>query len=106
MSLNAKASVVRPPVATSPAGTLIQELDIVLECGFDLAFLVVLDPGLPLIGDQPSSDEVVVVRIELKFAPPLSLEAIKEQGTLQNLRSEGTRASGHARCATIDTVSR
>jgi hypothetical protein len=59
-----------------------------------------------LIGDQPSSDKVVVVRIKLKFAPPLSLKAIEEQGTLQDFRPEGARAPGHARCATIDTVSR
>jgi hypothetical protein len=51
MSLSEKTSVVASPVAAGPAGTLIQELDVVLESRLDLALLVILDPGLPLIRD-------------------------------------------------------
>lgn len=51
MSLSNETGVVAPPVASGPAGTLIQELDVVLEGCLDLALLVILNPSLPLIGD-------------------------------------------------------
>ena len=96
MSLRAQAGVIGPPVAPSPTRTLVQELDIILQRGFELTFLVVLDPSLPLMGHEPAGDKVIVVRIELELGPSLSLKTVKEQGTLQDLGPEGARASGHA----------
>lgn len=93
MSLSDKAGVVASPVATGPAGTLIQELDVVLQGRLDLALLVILNPGLPLVGNQPPGHKVVIIGIELKLAPALSLEAMEEQGALKDFRSEGTGAS-------------
>ena len=85
---------------------MIEKLNIVLKCGFDFAFPIVLYPGLPLIRDQPPSDEVIIVSIELELAPAFSLKAIEEQGALQYLGPERTCASGHAGCATINVVGR
>lgn len=82
MPLSNKAGEVASPIATSPARTLIQELGIVLQGRLDLALPVVLDPGLPLVRDQPPSHKVVVVGMELEFTPALSLEAMEEQGVL------------------------
>lgn len=49
MSLSDETSVVATPVASGPTGTLVQELDVVLQSGLDFAFPVVLDPSLPLV---------------------------------------------------------
>ena len=49
MSLSDETSVVATPVASSPAGTLVQELDVVLKSCLNLAFPVVLDPSLPVV---------------------------------------------------------
>jgi hypothetical protein len=49
MSLRNETSVVATPVASSPTGTLVQELDVVLKSCLNLAFPVVLDPSLPVV---------------------------------------------------------
>lgn len=73
-----QTSVVASPVAASPPRTLVKELDVVFKCRLNLAFLVVLNPSLPLIGNQPSRDKIIVIGIELKLAPSFGLETIKE----------------------------
>lgn len=93
MLLGYQTSVVTSPIAASPTGTLVKELDVVLKRRLNLAFLVVLNPGLPLICNQPSRDKIIVIGIELELAPSFSFESIKKQGTLQNLRAKGTSTS-------------
>lgn len=78
MSLSDKAGEVASPIATGPARTLIQKLDIVLKGRLDLTLFVVLNPGFPLVRDQPPSHKVVIVGIELEFSPALSLETMEE----------------------------
>jgi len=106
MSLGHQAGIIAPPVTTSPSRTLIQELDIVLQGRLNLAFPVILNPCLPLVGDEPASNEIIIVSIELILTPAFSLEAFEKQGTLQNLGTERTGASGHARRSTINAVCR
>lgn len=104
MSFNEQTGVVTSPVATSPARTLIEKLDVVLKSGLDLALGVVLDPCFPSIRNQPPRDKVVIISVELVLTPSLSLEAIQEQGILQDFGAEGTGASGHAGGSTIDSM--
>ena len=85
MSLGEKTRIIASPIAASPSRTLVQELDIVLKCRLNLALLLVLDPSLPLIRDQPPRHKVIIIRIELEFPPAFSLEPFKEQRTLKNL---------------------
>lgn len=106
MPLHEQTRVVASPVATSPARTLIEELDVVLKSSLNLALRIVLDPGLPSFGNQPAGNKVVIVSIELILAPTLSFEAIQEQGALKNLRAERTGAAGHAGGPTIDSMCR
>jgi hypothetical protein len=96
MSFDDKAGPIAPPVTACPASTLIEKFVVTLQGGLDLAFGVVLNPGLPLVGDQPSRDKVIIVSIELVGEPTLSLETIHEQGALQDLGPECTGTSGHA----------
>lgn len=105
MSLGEEAGIVAPPVAARPPRALEQELGVVLERRLDLTLAVVLDPRLPPVRDQPAGDEVVVVRVQLELAPALRLEAVQEQGALQDLRSEGAGPARHARGAAINPVS-
>jgi hypothetical protein len=105
MSIRKQARIVGSNIATGPTRTLIQELDVIFERRFDFHLSVVLNPSLPVIGDKPTSNKIVVVRIQLEVTPHFSLEAFKKQGALQDLRPEGARASGHTRCSPINTVS-
>ena len=104
MSLRNETGVIASPVAASPSRTLIQELDVVLESRLNLALHVVLDPSLPSIGDQPTRNKVVIISVELEFAPTLRLESIQEQWALQDLGSEGTRTTRHAGGSTIESM--
>lgn len=96
MSLDDHTRVIASPIATSPTRALIEKFDVVLQRSLDLALRIVLDPCLPSVRHQPPSDKVIIVGVELVLTPSLSLEAIQEQGALENLGSEGTGASGHA----------
>ena len=75
VSLNECTGPVGSDIAACPSRTLIEKLDVVLQRGFDLTLLVVLDPSFPSIRDEPACDKVVVIRIELILPPPLRLES-------------------------------
>lgn len=104
MPLLDQAGPVASPVATRPAGALIQELGAVLQSCLNLAFALILDPSLPLVAHQPSRDKVVVVSIQDPLSPLLRLEAIEEVVALEDGRSVRSSAAGHARCAAIHVV--
>lgn len=104
VSLTDKTGPVAAPVAASPARALVEELGAVLQSGLKLALLLVLDPCLPLMADEPASDKVVVVGVEDVLAPLLGLEALKEVVAGQNLRSVGTSSARHAGCTAIEVV--
>lgn len=99
-----QASPVASPVASCPTRTLVEKLGAILESGFDLAFSLILDPGLPLLADEPSGDEVVVVGIEDPLSPLLILEARKELMAHQDFRPIGASASRHARSTAVNVV--
>lgn len=101
-----KTGPVAPPIASRPAGTLIQELEAVFERRLDLTFVFVLDPGLPLLGHKPSCHVVVVVRIQDVFAPFFVLEPAQKVVALENLGSVGTSAPRHARGPAVNIVGR
>lgn len=104
MSLSEEARVVTSPVATSPTGALIQELDVVLESGLDLALLVVLDPSLPLVRDKPPGNKIIIVSVELELSPALGLETVEEQRTLEDFGSKGTCPSRHTGSTAINPM--
>lgn len=104
MTLSHEAGPVAPPVAAGPARALVQELCAVLQGGLDLALLLVLDPGLPLVAYKPASDKVVVVGVENVRTPLLCLEALEEVVAGEDLGPISAGAAGHARGATVDVV--
>ncbi len=76
MSLSEQARVVASPITASPSGALIQEFDIILQGGLDLAFLVVLNPSLPPVRDEPPSNKIIIISVELILTPTLGFETI------------------------------
>ena len=98
------AGQIAAPVAAGPAGTLLEELDVVFEGGLDFGFRVVLDVGLPAMRDHPARDKVVVVGIEVVLAKPPFLvgEAVGEDGILQDLSAIGHGPARETGQATID----
>lgn len=85
ISLRSQAGPVAPPVASGPTRALVKELVAVLQSRLDFAFLVVLDPRLPLVTDQPSGNKVVVVGVQNPLPPFLVLESLEELVAGQDL---------------------
>lgn len=100
-----QAGPVASPIATRPAGALIQELGAILQSGFNLAFALILDPSLPLVAHQPSRDKVIVVSIQDPLSPLFSLEAFEEVMALEDFRSVRPSAARHAGSAAVHVVS-
>ena len=66
---------------------------------------MVLDLDLPPVGEQPSCDEIVIIRVEkMVTAPCLMRESICEIGILEDLRPIGHGSSRKTRQAAIDPV--
>lgn len=105
MPLLDQAGPVASPIATRPAGALIQEFGAILQSGFNLAFALILDPGLPLVAHQPSRDKVIVVSIQDPLSPLFGLEAVEEIMALEDFRSVRSSASRHAGGAAVHVVS-
>lgn len=78
MFFGKQTGIVAPPVASGPSGALIQELDIVFQGGLNLTFPVVLNPGCPFIRYQPPRNKIVIISVELKGTPTLSLEPVQK----------------------------
>ena len=64
---------------------------------------MVLHVSFPAMRDHPTSDKIVVVRVELILSPPPFLvgEGVGEALVLEDLGPIGHRASGHAWQAAI-----
>lgn len=97
---------VTPPITSRPPQTLLQKVRIILQRRLNLTLLVVLDPRLVLMRNQPPRHKVVVIRVQLVLPPPLRLEAVQEQRILQNLGAKGTCASRHTTRSTVHVVRR
>lgn len=78
VALGNQAGPVAPPVAASPARALVKEFVAVFQRGFDFALVLILDPGFPLVADQPTGDKIVVVSIQDPLSPFLILKSVKE----------------------------
>ncbi|EFE37102.1 uncharacterized protein ARB_04630 [Trichophyton benhamiae CBS 112371] len=89
---------VAAPVAAGPADALLEELRVVLERRLDLGLRVVLEVGLPAVGDHPAREEVVVVGVELVAAEPPLLVG-EAQGELAVLQDLGAVRNGPSRQA-------
>lgn len=101
-----EARVVASPIAASPPGALVEELHTRLQCGLDLALVVVLNPGLPLVTDKPARHKIVVVSVEGVVLPPLVFEALQEIRALENFCPISTGPPRHTRRASVQVVSR
>lgn len=104
VSLLDQTRPVAAPVTACPSGALVHKLHAVFQRRLDFAFLLVLDPGLPLVVDEPSGHEVVVVRVEYVLAPALTLETVEEVSARKNLGSVGASAARHARSSAVHVV--
>lgn len=104
IALLEKTGIVASPVASCPAGALVEKLHASLQGGLDLALGFVLNPGVPLVADEPSSHKVVIIGIEGVLLPSLVLEAVQECLALQNLGPVGASAAGHARSSSVHLV--
>lgn len=100
-----QTSPVTSPVASSPSQTLLQKHAIVFKCGLKLALLIILDPCLPLVRNEPAGDKVVIISIELILAPMLILESNLKSRFLKDDGAKGTSSSRHTRGATINSMS-
>lgn len=91
LTLDKQAREVASPVTSSPSQTLLQELGVVFESGLNLTVWMVLHVYLPIVIDQPSCDEIVVVGVELVLAkPPLLIgEAACESWIFDDLGAIG-----------------
>lgn len=105
VSLSNQTGPVASPVASSPAGALVQELRAIFQSRLDLALPLVLDPSLPLVADQPASYKVVVIRVQNPLSPLLVLKPVKKVMAGEDLRPIGASASRHARGAAVNVVS-
>lgn len=56
------------------------------------------------MADQPSGDEVVVISVQIVFAPALGLETLEEIVALQDTGAVGPRPARHARGAAVYVV--
>lgn len=77
----------------------------VLKSSLNLTFVVVLNPSLPLVANQPAGDKVVVVGIQDPLPPFLVSKPVKKIVALQNLRSVSASAARHAGCTAVHVVS-
>lgn len=93
MFLSEETRIITSPVTTCPTRTLIKKLGVILQSRLNLAFPIILNPGTPPIRNEPSSNEVVIVSIELILSPAFSLETFEEERTLQDLCTEETSTS-------------
>lgn len=68
--------------------------------------MILLDPNLPSLGEQPARDECVIACIEQITAPPVIMrKLIKECGVLQDRSPISGRASREALHPAIEVVS-
>lgn len=104
MPLLDQAGPVASPVAARPAGALVEELGAVLQRRLNLALALVLDPGLPLVADEPARDKVVVVSVQDPLPPLFRLEAVEEVMALEDVGAVGAGAARHARGAAVHVV--
>jgi hypothetical protein len=81
-----------------------KEKDVVLESSFYFIFFFVLDPSPLVVRGQPPCNKIVIISMKIEDPPAFSLEIMKEHVTLKDLRSEGARASGYTRSATIHAM--
>lgn len=86
----AQAGQIAPPVAAHPSQALAEVLLVVFQRRLHLALAVVLQLYLPVVREQPSRDEVVVVGIQEVVASPRFVgEAVGEVWILQDFRAVG-----------------
>lgn len=104
IALNEESGVVGSPITTGPSQTLSQELRVGLEGSLEHALLVILNVRLPVVIDQPPRDEVVIIGIEVEFAPFLVADAIKEERISEDAGTKSVGAAGHAGRSTIVEV--
>src|SRR5688572_29681246 len=93
VSLSDQASPIASPVTSCPTRALVQEFVAVLQSRLNLTLSLVLNPGLPLMADQPTGNKVVVVGIQDPLSPFLVLESLEKVVASKNIRAIGSSAS-------------
>lgn len=100
-----QARPVTSPIASRPSRALIEKLDPIFKGCLNLTLIFVLNPGLPLVTDQPTSHKIVVVGVEDPLPPFLVLETMEEIVTRKNLGPVGTGSTRHARSPAVHVMS-
>lgn len=105
-SLSTQAGKIAAPVASGPPQALLQELGIVFKSCLNLTVWMILHVNVPIMIDQPSCNEVVIVSVELVLTkPPLLIcEATCEGRVLDDFGSIRAGTSGEAWNASIDVT--
>lgn len=101
MALHKHARDVTSPIATYPAKTLAQILWAVFQSSLYFCLFVVLHFNFPAMRIHPSSDEVVVVGVQLAGAPFLVRESVSKVFRVEDCTAVGNGPTGKARQATI-----
>lgn len=103
MSLGEHAGQVASPITSRPSHALLQKLGVVFQRGLHLALGMILHVRLPAVRNYPSSDEIVVIRIQPVLAPTPCFvgEFIGEIIVSQNFGAVGGRTARHARYTTV-----
>lgn len=97
VSFNKHTGHITPPIATDPSQTLMQVFGTVFERGLHFSRFVILHRYLPVMGVQPSSNEIVVICIKLICAPSFVGEAkcegiiLKDTSTVRHRPARQTR---------------
>lgn len=105
VALFEETGIVASPVAACPSGALVEELHASLQSSLDLALILVLNPGFPLVAHKPSGHKVVIIGVQSVLLPSLVLKSVQECLALKNLGPVSTSAARHARGSSVHVVS-
>ena len=102
MALNKHASKIASPIASYPSKALTEILGAILQRRLYLCLLVVLHCNFPAMRVHPSSDKIVIIRIQLARAPLFVGETMRESFILQNAASIRNCSAGKAWQAAVN----
>jgi len=102
MLLHKHTGQIASPIASDPSEALAQIFRAVFERRLDFGLLVILHGDLVAMSIHPSSDEIVVVSIQLTGSPLLVCEPVSEFFRLQDITAICDGSTGETGEAAID----
>ena len=102
MLLHKHTGQIASPIASDPSEALAQIFRAVFERRLDFGLLVILHGDLVAMSIHPSSDEVIIVSVQLTSSPLLVCEAVSEFFRLQDITAVCDGSTGETGEAAID----